>query len=229
MLKNLRIMRCERLKLISIVENPTQSLLFLQYLSIHSCSELESFPMNEFSAHNLTYLDVSMRDKLNKGLTIQNLPNLVSFSNEGLPINLQTFIVCSRGSSWTRAISEWSLQRLTCLTTLHIEGDDLLNALMEMDMPLLSNSLVSIYIYNLFDVKCLDGKWLQHLSSLENLEITYCRKLESLPEERLPSSLSVLTIKKCPLLEASCKSNGGKEWPKISHIACLIINRKVII
>ncbi|MCH97029.1 NBS resistance protein [Trifolium medium] len=159
--------------------------------------------MNGFSTPNLTCLDVSMCDKLNslpepinifiglKGLTIQNLPNLESFANEGLPVNLRSFIVCSPGSSWTRAISEWSLQRLTCLVTLRIGGDDLLNALMNMKVPLLPNPLVSLYIYNLSDVKFLDGKWLQHLTSLENLEIASCRKLlESLPEEGLPSSLS---------------------------------------
>ena len=101
-----------------------------------------------------------------KGLTIQNIPNL-SFANEGLPINLRSFIVCSHGSSWTRAISEWSLQSLTCLTTLHIGGDDLLNALMEMDEPLLPNSLVSVYIYNLFGVKCLDETLRLH--TVENL------------------------------------------------------------
>jgi leucine-rich repeat protein SHOC2 len=85
------------------------------------------------------------------------------------------------------------------------------------------------YIIFLIYLKCLDGKWLQHLTSLENLEIAYGRKLESLPEEGLPSSLSVLTIKWCPLLEANCNSNGGKEWPKIAHIPCLIITRQVII
>jgi Leucine-rich repeat (LRR) protein len=197
--------------------------------------------MNGLSVPNLTYLDVSRCENLNslpepiniftslKGLTIQNLPNLESFANEGLPVNLQSFTVCSRGSSWTRAITEWSLQRLTYLTTFRIGGDDLLNALMKMKVPLLPNSLVSLYIYNLPDVKSLDGKWLQHLTSLENIEISCCRKLESLPEEGLPSSLSVLTIKKCPLLEASCNQNGGKEWPKIAHIPCLIINKQVII
>jgi hypothetical protein len=90
-------------------------------------------------------------------LTIQNLPNLESFANEGLPVNLQSFTVCSCGSSWTRAITEWSLQRLTYLNTLCIGGDDLLNALMKMKVPLLPNSLVSLYIYNLSDISKMLG------------------------------------------------------------------------
>jgi hypothetical protein len=131
-------------------------------------------------------------------------------------------------SSWTRAISEWSLQRLTCLTTLHIGGDDLLNALMEMDVPLLPNSPVSLYIYNLSDVKCLDGRWLQHLTSLENLEISYCRRLESLPEEGLPSSLSVATINDA-FTTTKLSEQGGNEWHKIAHNPCIITDNKVII
>lgn len=84
-----------------------------------------------------------------------------------------------------------------------------MNALMKIKVPLLPTSLVSLCIDNLYDIKCLDGKWLQHLKSLENHEISSSHQLKSLPKEGLVSSLLVLTIRDCPLLEASC-SNGGK-------------------
>ncbi|KAI4333076.1 hypothetical protein L6164_017926 [Bauhinia variegata] len=47
------------------------------------------------------------------------------------------------------------------------------------------------------------GQGLQHLTSLKFLSVNDCPRLKSLPEENLPSSLSALIIKKCPLLEAS--------------------------
>lgn len=84
-----------------------------------------------------------------------------------------------------------------------------MNAFMRTKMPLLPTSLVSLCIYDIRGVKCLDGKWLQHLTSLEQLQILGSRQLESLPEEGLPSTLSVLSIRKCPSLEASC-GHGGK-------------------
>ena len=104
-----------------------------------------------------------------------------------------------------------------------------MTALMETKAPLLPNSLVSLHICNLDDVKCLNGKWLQHLTSLEYLEILWCPILESLPEEGLPFSISALRIFDCPLLEASWQRKGGKEWHKIAHIPCKIINHQVII
>ncbi|XP_057457658.1 putative disease resistance RPP13-like protein 1 [Lotus japonicus] len=241
-LKSLSITGCKQLQSIAIAENASShSLLLLEWLSIHCCPELESFPTRGLPTPNLYHLDVSMCDKLKslpepianltalRGLTIQSLPNLEYFAKEGLPVNLRDLAVCSPRSFWTETISEWGLQRLTCLAALRIGGDNLLTVLMNIQVPVLPTSLVSLVICNLHDVKCLGGIWLQHLTSLEKLEICYSPKLESLPEEGLPSSLSVLIIRQCPLLEASCHSNGGKECPKIAHIPCIIINRQVII
>ncbi|XP_027927610.1 putative disease resistance RPP13-like protein 1 [Vigna unguiculata] len=239
-LESLSISGCKNLKSISIAENSSPSLSLLQWLSIRSCPELDSFPAGGLLIPNLTTLAMSSCDKLNslpvpintlaplQTLSIQNLPNLESFAQEGLPIRLRSFTVWSRGSFLTTTIGEWGLQKLTCLSSLRIGGDEILNAFMRMKMPLLPTSLVSLSICNSFGIKCLDGKWLQHLTSLEKLEIQCFRQLEFLPEEGLPSTLSVLTIWKCPSLEVSC-SNGGKNWPKISHIPCIIINKEVII
>ncbi|XP_020240570.1 LOW QUALITY PROTEIN: putative disease resistance RPP13-like protein 1 [Cajanus cajan] len=239
-LENLYISSSKNLKSIGIAENASHSLSLLQRLSISDCPELDSFPMGGLLTPNLIHLQLLNCDKLNslpvpinnlvslQLLNISGLPNLESFANEGLPIRLRCIYVYNMGSFWTKSMSQWGLQRLTCLSTLYIGGDDILNVLMKMNVPLLPTSLVSLCIYNLCDVKCLDGKWLQHLTSLENLEISNAYQLESLPEEGLPSSLSVFTIMRCPLLEASC-GEGGKEWPKISCIQCIIINKKVII
>ncbi|WJX30660.1 hypothetical protein P8452_19176 [Trifolium repens] len=213
----------------------------LQSLSIYACPNLESFPLHGLNTPNLNNFMVSTCPKLKSlpepihslsslyQLSVYGLPKLQALAQESLPINLSILEVSSCGSLSTSSITKWGLQSLTCLTELRIRGDRLMNSLMKAEESLLPTSLVSIHISHLFYLKDLKGKWLQHLTSLENLEITDCRRLESLPEDGLPSTLSVLTIKRCLLLQASCQSNGGKEWPKIAHIPCIINDNKVII
>jgi len=94
-------------------------------------------------------------------------------------------------------------------------------------IPLLPASLVTLRIHGL-NYTGIDGKWFQHLTSLQKLEIVNAPKLKSLPKEGLPSSLFALSIPCCPLLEASLRRKRGKEWRKISHIPFIIINDKLI-
>ncbi|KAJ1426937.1 Leucine-rich repeat domain superfamily [Sesbania bispinosa] len=120
-----------------IGEDASQSLSFLQSLSICACPNLESFPLG--------------------GLATPNLNHFLAFAQDSLPVNLRILEVSKCGSLSATAIIKWGLQWLTCLAKLRIR---------------------------------------------------------------------VLTIKRYQLLEASCQSNGGKEWPKIAHISCIIINNK---
>ncbi|TKY49727.1 LRR and NB-ARC domain disease resistance protein [Spatholobus suberectus] len=76
---------------------------------------------------------------------------------------------------------------------------------MKTEVPLLPTLLVSIRISHLYYTKCSEGKWLRHLASLESVEISDCRRLGSLPEEGMPSSLSVLTIKRGVVPELASK------------------------
>jgi hypothetical protein len=241
-LKSLFILGCKNLKSISVAENDaSHSHSFLQSLSIYACPNLESFPLHGLNTPNLNNFMVSSCPKLKSlpepihslsslyQLSVYGLPKLQALAQESLPINLSILEVSSCGSLSTSSITKWGLQSLTCLTELRIRGDRLMNSLMKVEESLLPTSLVSIHISHLFYLKDLKGKWLQHLTTLENLEITDCRRLESLPEDGLPSTLSVLTIKRCLLLQASCQSNGGKEWPKIAHIPCIINDNEVII
>ncbi|XP_029124745.1 putative disease resistance protein At3g14460 [Cajanus cajan] len=234
-LENLEISGCKNLKSISFAENASQSLSLLRHLVIEDCPELDSLPEGGLPTPNLIDLMVSNCGKLKslqlqintlnslQRLIINGLPNLESFAKDGLPIKLRQLEVGRLGGSFlTTIIRDWGLQRLTCLSKLYIEGE-VLNVLMKMKMSLLPTSLVRLEIYNLCDIKSLDGKWLQHLTSLKELHIENAQQLESLPEEGLPSSLSKFTIWTCPLLEASCVK-GEKEWPKISHIPYITIN-----
>ncbi|MCH85234.1 NBS-LRR type disease resistance protein, partial [Trifolium medium] len=100
----------------------------------------------------------------------------------------------------TTPVVKWGLQRLTALSDLHIGGDDIVNTLLK--EKLLPISLVSLTITNLSEMKSLKGNVFQHLSSLESLHFLHCPGLESLPENTLPSSLKLLSIRKCSRMPA---------------------------
>jgi Leucine-rich repeat (LRR) protein len=180
-------------------------------------------------------------------MSIRGLPNLQSCSINDFPISLRELHVNKVGGVlWN---TTW--EHLTSLSELCIEGDDIVKAVMNMEVGLLPISLVTLSIFNVEDIECLDGLWLHHLTSLENLvfsscnnlkslpkkgfpsslknlELWACNDLKSLPKEGLPSSLKELTIDKCPLLKASLLGKRGKEWRKIAHIPTIVIDLELI-
>ncbi|KAL1332100.1 putative disease resistance RPP13-like protein 1 [Arachis hypogaea] len=227
------LQRCENLKSISILEEAAarQSLMFLKDLQVYECPELESISLLDLCTPNLSYFAVVRCDKINslpepinnlsglQTLWIRDVPNLESIAEEGLPINLRTLGVGNEEGVYTNtSITNWGLDRLTSLSELHIKSEYLVKKLMEIQVPLLPNSLEILRIEGAREIQHLDGKWLQHLTSLKTLQLWSCDKLKSLPKEGLPSSISCLRMIKCPLLKASYERKKGKEWPKIAHI-----------
>ncbi|KAF4354707.1 hypothetical protein G4B88_029551 [Cannabis sativa] len=62
-------------------------------------------------------------------------------------------------------------------------------------------------------------EWIHNLKSLKCLELSDCPNLTSFPEGiRSLTTLNVLHIFKCPILLKRCKRNTGEDWDKISHI-----------
>ena len=86
------------------------------------------------------------------------------------------------------------------------------------DEGVLPHSLVTLWIRECGDLKRLDYKGLCHLSSLKTLLLWDCPRLQCLPEEGLPKSISTLGILNCPLLKQRCREPEGEDWPKIAHI-----------
>ena len=134
-----------------------------------------------------------------KSLKLEDCPELI-FPIQGLPSSLTSLKImrCNKFKSQV----EFCLQGLPSLTSLKISG-----------LP----NLIS-----------LDGMGLQLLTSLRKLEIRDCPKLRSLTEERLPTSLSLLIIHKCPLLKDRCKFWMGEDWPRIAHIQGSVIDGLVL-
>jgi len=155
-------------------------------------------------------------------MEIDDLPNLQSFVVDDLPISLRELTVGSVGGIMWNTEPTW--EHLTCLSVLRINGNATVNTLM---VPLLPASLVTLCISGL-DNTSIDGMWLQHLTSLQNLEIVNAPKLKSLPKQGLPSWLSVLNMTRCPLLKAKMRRKRGKEWRKIAHILSIIIDDELI-
>ncbi|XP_050882303.1 putative disease resistance protein At3g14460 [Lathyrus oleraceus] len=234
-LKSLFIEGCINLKSILIAEDESEkSLSFLRSIKIWDCNELESFSPGELATPNLVYIALWKCEKLHslpeamnslaslQEMEIDNLPNLQSFVIDELPSSLRKLSVGSVGGITWNTEPTW--EHLTCLSELRINGGDTVNTLMG---PLLPTSLVTLCICGLNDTS-IDEKWLQHLTSLQNLEIINAPKLKSLPKKGFPSSLSVLSVTRCPLLEASLRKKRGKKWRKIAHIPSIIIDDELI-
>ncbi|XP_017413244.1 putative disease resistance RPP13-like protein 1 [Vigna angularis] len=91
------------------------------------------------------------------------------------------------------------------------------------DENLLPLSLAKLTIYGFPNLEKLDYKGLFQLSSLQSLALYLCPKLQCLPEQGLPQSISNLNIYRCPLLIQRCQ-RGGEDWEKIAHVQYLDID-----
>ncbi|KAG4958844.1 hypothetical protein JHK87_035477 [Glycine soja] len=172
----------------------------LSHLNVTDCKKLRSLPEQ---------IDLPALQALH----FYELPELTSLPPRCLPSSLQSLSV---NVSYSNA-------SLLCLI-FFISGfgeEDVVNTLLK--EQLLPSSLQHLHL------RLLEGKGLQHLTSLTRLDIIRCESLESLPEDQLPTSLELLKISCCPLLEARYQSRKGKHWSKIAHIPAIKTNDEVII
>ncbi|XP_050140003.1 putative disease resistance RPP13-like protein 1 isoform X2 [Malus sylvestris] len=227
-LSSLEIQDCQNLESLSVEGGADENLSHLNSLDIMGCRNLVSFPDGGLPTPNLTSLKVMRCENLKllpdrmhtltalQDFWIYGLPNVVSFAQWGLPPNLQSFGI-------VRASVEWGLQGLVSLRQFRIEGNkDLVETLLnEQLLPATLHTLQILFVSNL---KSLDGKGLEHLTSLQHLEITCCESLKFLPKEGFPASLSYLKIRGCPSLK---KRYLKKRYENIARIPCIDIDGEV--
>nr|XP_023920579.1 putative disease resistance protein RGA3 [Quercus suber]XP_023920580.1 putative disease resistance protein RGA3 [Quercus suber]XP_023920581.1 putative disease resistance protein RGA3 [Quercus suber]XP_023920582.1 putative disease resistance protein RGA3 [Quercus suber]XP_023920583.1 putative disease resistance protein RGA3 [Quercus suber]XP_023920584.1 putative disease resistance protein RGA3 [Quercus suber]XP_023920586.1 putative disease resistance protein RGA3 [Quercus suber]XP_02392058 len=99
-------------------------------------------------------------------------------------------------------------------------------------IPLFPN-LISLYFEGLYDWEEWNGieeeedyiRRFTIMPRLQHLNIRRCPKLNSLPNYLRTTPLQKLQINDCPILREHCKRGTGKEWPKISHIPHIWIDR----
>ncbi|KAC9145044.1 hypothetical protein E3N88_46294 [Mikania micrantha] len=205
-------------------------LVHLTRLVIVHCEGLESLPDNEFP--NLKSL---------KHLHITDCPRMDGCFPRGLwPPNLQTLVI----GKLKKPISEWGSQNFpTSLVQLILYGggEDGVSSCSQIS-NLLPSSLTSLKLYNFEKLESF-SMGLQHLQSLtfvncpnlhklshtqhltnsiQHLTFDECPNMKDLPEQLLPSLLSLGIWDNCPNLKERC-NKGGSYRPLVSHIPRIII------
>lgn len=211
--------------------------LSLDALEIRDCSKLTSFTEGEFRIPNLTSIVISNCKSLKvlpgqlhdltslQSLLINQCPELKSIPEGGLPSSLHSVSIsfCYR---LTPRI-DWGLHNLESFSCIDIEdGCRDLESFPEQN--LLPKNLTSLRISRLMNLRYLNNKGFENLTSLETLKINSCYNLQTLPEDCLPSSLTCLCITDCPLLKPKLQNKRGREWYKIAHIPQIQIDDEII-
>ncbi|KAL6312005.1 hypothetical protein AAG906_017642 [Vitis piasezkii] len=252
-LTHLHILEFEGLAFLSISiseGDPTS----LNRLDIRKCPDLVYIELPALeSAHNYIFRCRKLKLLAHTHSSLQELrlidcPELW-FQKDGLPSDLREVEISSCNQLTSQV--DWGLQRLASLTKFTISGgcQDMESFPKE---SLLPSTLSSLNIYGLPNLKSLDSKGLQQLTSLTTLSISDCPKFQSFGEEglqhltsleklkmdslpvleslreveRLPNSLSRLKIKSCPLLEHGCQFEKGQDWEYIAHIPRIVIEER---
>ncbi|XP_050283290.1 putative disease resistance protein At3g14460 [Quercus robur] len=234
-LKFIEIFNCKNLESLSASTGSHLDLTSLTYLKISRCPTFVSFLSGGICAQKLTKIEVFSCKKLKSlpegmvtllpslsSLQLYKCPELDSFPKDGLPSNLKTLTIqyCEKLISCRK---EWGLQALHSLRDFIIWSKcEELESFPE--EALLPPTLTNFSISSFPNLKSLNGKGFQHLTSLQSLTIWSCDKLQCLPEQGLPTSLSVLQIFGCPLLNQQCEKEIGKDWLKIAHIPYIEID-----
>ena len=233
-LVSLRIRNCENME--SLLVSGSESFKSLNSFWITHCPNFVSFPGEGLSAPNLTSLRVYDCEKLKwlpdqmgtllpkmEYLCISNCQQIESFPGGSMPPNLRTVEIRNCEKLWSG--KAWVCMDM--VTSLTVWGPcDSINSFPK--EGLLPPSLTSLYLRDFSSLETLNCKGLLHLTSLQELNIRNCEKLENIGGERLPVSLIKLSIKGCPLLEKRCHKKERDIWPKICHVRGIKIDRRWI-
>ncbi|KAK7382377.1 hypothetical protein VNO80_01228 [Phaseolus coccineus] len=223
-LTGLEIINCESIESFLVVGS--ESFKSLNYFAIRHCPNFVSFPKEGLSAPNLTRFSVYDCEKLKslpdqmgtilpkmKYLSISNCQQIESFPGGSMPPNLETVVI----RNCEKLVSRQAWVSMDMVTTVFVNGPcDGVNSFPK--ERLLPASLTFLYLIELSSLETLECKGLLHLTSLQELFVENCEKLENIRGERLPVSLIKLSIGKCPLLQKRCHRKDSEIWPKICHV-----------
>ncbi|XP_024006082.1 putative disease resistance protein At3g14460 [Eutrema salsugineum] len=231
-LKSLSIRDCKQLSSFTTVLDRSDVRLALEALEITDCPKLEFFPEGGLRTLKLSSILISNYRNLRRlPAKLNTLTSLLSIhlnecpEFERLPLgqfpeSLQT--LCISRCQKLRPTCSWLMRYLGNLRNFEMEeGNDDTESFPE--ESLLPRSLYTLRISGFKNLRTLNYKGLEGLATLGILEISGCDKLASLPDEGLPSSLSLLRINGCPILKEKI-SRKDMEWFKIKHIQLVEID-----
>ncbi|XP_062173765.1 putative disease resistance protein At3g14460 [Alnus glutinosa] len=233
-LYDISILGCKNLESFTLSEQHGRDLVTLR-IEIIDCPNLVSFPKGGIRAPNLTFFGVfnceslrSLPEKMHVLLPslnyfqILNCPRIESFPQGDLPSNVKNMEVEECDKLFARRAG-WGLQKLLSLRDFSVGGE--YEDVESFPEPgLLPSCLTQLRISEFPNLKSLDKKGLQDLTSLQQLLVWDCPKLEYIPKEGLPSSLSIIEIDRCPLLRKRWQSKKGKERRKIPDVDHILID-----
>ena len=236
-LKYFVVYESQNLESLSVSEGSHQDITSLTYLQIGECPNFVSFASGGLCAPNLTQISIfncknlkSLPEGMHtllpslEFLFLSDCQELQSFPEGGLPSNLVTLEISNCDKLFSSRM-EWGLQALHSLRKFRVSCSfEELESFPE--KALLPPTLTDFTISSSPNLKSLNE--FQHLTSLQHLDIANCDKLQYLPKEGLPASLSSLSLLRCPLLKEKCQREKGDYWPKIAHIPMIMIEDEVI-
>lgn len=235
-LQQLIITSCENLKSMSYTKVPPQH---LKCLKLIDCPNLASFPLEGLCAPYLThfvlegcinlksFLDHNMNLPMLQHISLRDCPGIEWVPGRSLPPNLTSLYIDHWAFSCICCCME--LQSLHSLTSLSVNGkyDDSVNLFPE--ECLLPPSLTFLSISNYPSLERLDCRGFVNLTSLQELRIRQCPKLQGIRGQMLPSSLTHLNIYGCSLLGEQCLTKNREIWPKISYIPNISIDNNRVL
>jgi hypothetical protein len=216
---------------------PLDNLPNLDYLQIHNCENIECLSTLQILPH-LNVIDirdcpkfVSLPCHINtllpklQDVVINNCPEMETFPKGGMPPSFRSLHI------WNCEIllRNSSLNLFDMLSHLEIGYlCDGVESFPNKGFASLPPSLTSLDLRKMSSLHTLECRGLLHLTSLQQLTIHHCPKLENMEGERLPASLIKLEIVGCPRLEEWCRTKHPQIWPKVSHIKGIRVNYKWI-
>ncbi|XP_008246202.1 PREDICTED: putative disease resistance protein At3g14460, partial [Prunus mume] len=157
-LETLEVIRCPLLEHFPMGGLPTN----MKTIRISECENLKSLPEFIYKLKRLQRLEISF------------CPSLISLPKSGLPTNLRLLRVTD--CEMLNPVDEWKLHKLKSLHDLTIGGFPGLVSFS--NEYLLPHSLTSLVLQRLPDLESI-SEALQNLTSLQNLVISECDKLQS--------------------------------------------------
>ncbi|XP_028755828.1 putative disease resistance RPP13-like protein 1 [Neltuma alba] len=155
-------------------------------------------------------------------LSISNVKGIEGFPEGALVPSLRELHILSCNIEFITSHQAWHLLRnITCLHIFYPIDGSYVNCFPE--VCFLPTTLTTLELTGFSDLETLNCTGLQHLTSLQKLDIHSCLKLEKMSGEKLPASLRELHFGYCPLLDEKYHNKDEQLLRQISHIPLINI------